>query len=186
MSVTAVTSLFQQGLSQSQFQQIKSQIQQVGRDLQAGNLTLAQQDFATFTQNLPAPAAQPQSATGTLAQAVSTLAQDLKAGNLAAAQKDFTTIQQDRQQPGQVHHHHNHRVGDAQESNSASGQPNNPLSQDLGALKQALQSGNLSSAQQAYATLQQDLVQLLPAVGAASSGTAGTPSSTGSTVSVTA
>ncbi len=35
----------------------------------------------------------------------------------------------------------------------------NPISQALGALGQALQFGNLSSAQQAYATLQQDLQQ---------------------------
>jgi hypothetical protein len=34
-----------------QFQQIQSEFQQLGKDLQAGNLTQAQQDYATLSQN---------------------------------------------------------------------------------------------------------------------------------------
>jgi hypothetical protein len=158
----------------NKFQQVQSQFQQLGQDLQAGNLSQAQQDFATLTQSLPA--GQPQNTTGPLAQAFNLLGQDLKAGNLSAAQKDFTTIQQDvQQQSGQVQHHHHHRVSDTGDSSSASGQQDNPVSQALGALGQALLSGRLSSAQQAYATLQQDLQQFLPDAAASSAASATSP-----------
>jgi hypothetical protein len=38
---------------QANFQQIQSEFQQLGHDLQAGNLTQAQQDYATLSQNFP-------------------------------------------------------------------------------------------------------------------------------------
>jgi hypothetical protein len=81
------------------------------------------------------------------------LGQDLKSGNLAAAQKDFSTIQQDLQSlggPSIPHSHHRYRVGigDGNLINSSS------LLQDLNQVGQALASGNLSAAQQAYAALQ--------------------------------
>jgi hypothetical protein len=169
MSISAIaSSLFQPSITQSvqnKFQQVQSEFQQLGQDLQAGNLSQAQQDFATLTQNLPG--GQQQNTTGPLAQAFNSLARDLKAGNLAAAQKDFTTIQQDvQQQSGQIQHHHHHRVSDTEDSGSASGPQRNPIAQALQTLGQALQSGGLTSAQQAYATLQQDLQQFLPAAAA--------------------
>ena len=49
----------------------------------------------------------------------------------------------------QVHHHHHHRGG----------QHSNEISQALNSLSAALQSNNLSNAQTAFATLQQDLQQ---------------------------
>jgi hypothetical protein len=115
-----------------------------------------------------------------LAKAFQALGQDLKAGNLSAAQADFTTIQQDAQQnPGQAQgHRHHHQTG-----GSSQQQPNNTLQQAFGTLGQALQSGSLSSAQQAYATLQTDLQQAFPNFGATSGGGAGTATS-GSTGSV--
>jgi hypothetical protein len=189
MSITSIaSSLFQPSITQNvqnKFQQIQSEFQQLGQDLKAGNLSQAQQDFATLTQNLPG--GQQQNATGPLARAFSLLGQDLKAGNLLAAQRDFTTIQQDvQQQSGQIQHHHHHRASDAGDSSSASGQQDNPVSQALGALGQALQSGSLSSAQQAYATLQQDLQQLLATVGAGSSGNGSATSPVSGALSVTA
>ena len=191
MSISAIaSSLFQPSITQNvqnKFQQVQSQFQQLGQDLQAGNLSQAQQDFATLTQNLPG--GQQQNATGPLAQAFNLLGQDLKAGNLSAAQKDFTTIQQDvQQQSGQIQHHHHHRASSAGDSGSASGQQDNPVSQALGALGQALQSGSLSSAQQAYATLQQDLQQFLPDAAAAASGSVGASATVpaSGTLSVTA
>jgi phenylalanyl-tRNA synthetase alpha subunit len=189
MSISAISSsLFQPSITQSvqnKFQQIQSEFQQLGQDLQAGNLSQAQQDFVTLTQNLPG--GQQQNASGgPLAQAFNLLAQDLKAGNLAAAQKDFTTIQQDVQESGQIQHHHHHRAGDTQDSSSASGTQGNPIAQALQTLGQALQSGSLSSAQQAYATLQQDLQQLLATVGAGSSGNGSATSPVSGALSVTA
>jgi hypothetical protein len=91
--------------------------------------------------------------------------QDLQAGNLAASQTDFAAIQQNAQQQnsGQVqgHHHHHHGGGVSQQTGST-------LQQDVTALGTALQSGNLSSAQQAYATFQADFQQAFPSSSAAS------------------
>jgi outer membrane protein assembly factor BamD (BamD/ComL family) len=93
--------------AQTKFQQIQTQFQKLGQDLQSGNLTQAQSDFATLTQELPnrqQPSANATTAAGgatsptsTLAKAFQTLGQDLQAGNLSAAQADFATIQQDVQ-----------------------------------------------------------------------------------------
>lgn len=184
MSVTGVSSsnFFQSNVAQSaqnKFQQIQSQFQKLGQDLQSGNLAQAQSDFATLTQELPNAQQQTGAATSTnsIAQAFKTLGQDLQSGNLSAAQQDFAAIQQNAQQAsGSSHAHHNHlrRAIDSGQQDS------NTLSQAFGALGQALQSGNLSSAQQAYASLQQDLQQFL-------SSTAGTsPSASGGSVSVNA
>ena len=78
-----------------------------------------------------------------IAQAFQKLAQDLQSGNLSAAQQDFSTIQQDVQAQGGGHHHHSH-------GQDSSGAQQNPVAQLFSELGQALQSGNLTAAQQAY------------------------------------
>jgi outer membrane protein assembly factor BamD (BamD/ComL family) len=150
-------------------QQVKQGFQLLGQDLQSGNLSQAQGDFASLQQLLPDGQQSSQltpvsSAQGSnpLATAVSQLAQDLKSGNLTAAQSDFTTVQQDLQQAGPqaaaAHgHHHRHHQSDG-DSGQSSGQQN-PISTLFGQLGQDLQSGNLSAAQQAYSSLQQDFQQ---------------------------
>ena len=175
MSISGVSSsnVFQASVAQgaqTKFQQIQSQFQKVGQDLQSGNLTQAQADFATLSQELPssqqAGAATTTGPTNTLAKAFKALGQDLQAGNLAASQTDFATIQQDAQQQssGQAQGHHHHHGG-------GSSQASNTLEQAFTSLGTALQSGNLSSAQQAYATFQSDVQQAFPSFSAASSGT---------------
>jgi hypothetical protein len=191
MSISGVSSdVFQASVAQgaqNKFQQIQSQFQKVGQDLQSGNLTQAQADFATLSQELPsaqqAGGSTTTGPTSILAKAFQALGQDLKAGNLAASQADFATIQQDAQQQssGQAQGHHRHHGG-------GSSQASNTLEQAFTSLGTALQSGNLSSAQQAYATFQSDVQQAFPSFSAASSGT-GTASSTATgsgTVNVTA
>ena len=42
--------------SHGNFAQVHSEVQQLGQDLQAGNLAGAQQDFAALAQNFPAAA----------------------------------------------------------------------------------------------------------------------------------
>jgi outer membrane protein assembly factor BamD (BamD/ComL family) len=125
----------------------------LGKDLSAGNLSAAQSDFATLEKNSPqaTSAASPQSS-NPIAQAFQQLAKDLQSGNLSAAEQDFSTIQQDVQSQGGGHHRHSH----AQDS---SGTQQNPVAELFSELGQALQSGNLSAAQQAYTTLQQDFQQ---------------------------
>ncbi|HWY09371.1 MAG TPA: hypothetical protein VNY24_21095 [Candidatus Acidoferrales bacterium] len=150
-------------------QQIKQGFQLLGQDLQSGNLPQAQSDFASLQQLLPGgqqsslltPASGAQSS-NPLATAVSQLAQDLKSGNTTATQSDLATVQQDVQQLGQQQgagsaHHHHHQHGAAESGPSSSQQ--NSLSTLFGQLGQDLQSGNLSSAQQAYSSLQQDFQQ---------------------------
>jgi outer membrane protein assembly factor BamD (BamD/ComL family) len=156
MSVSGISSsslleLLESGTTgQSQKQQLQREIQQLGKDLSAGNLPAAQADFATLQKDAPQASAAAAQSNNPIAQAFQKLAQDLQSGNLSAAQQDFSTVQQDVQaQASGGHHHHGHG-----QSSSASDQ--NPLAQLFAELGQALQSGNLSAAQQAYSTLQQD------------------------------
>ncbi|HXZ14216.1 MAG TPA: hypothetical protein VEG64_17650, partial [Candidatus Sulfotelmatobacter sp.] len=112
--------------------------------------------------------------------------QDLQNGNLSAAQQDFANLQQaaqqQQQQGGQVHHHHHHHGG------GGGGQQNSQIAQAFQSLGQALQSGDLSGAQSAFATIQQDLQQFSQFGSAAQAG--GTSSSasqtTGTNLNVTA
>jgi outer membrane protein assembly factor BamD (BamD/ComL family) len=179
MSVTGVASSILSILSGSQRQQspsqlIQSEFQQLGLDLQSGNLAQAKSDFNALSKNLPSvsqnsgiPANGSAAATNSnpVAQAFAHLGQDLQSGNLSAAQQDFTTIREDSTQqlnvsPVQIHHLHHHRVESSEGSSSSSSQQVNPILQDFTKLAQSLQSGNLQSAQQAFSTLQTDLQQI--------------------------
>jgi hypothetical protein len=133
-------------------------IEQLSKDLQSGNLSAAQSDFATLQKafSQPATSSNSTSAASTsnlVAQAVNQLASDLKSGNLSAAQKDFSALQQDVKNLGgpvatnRLHHYHRLSTNIEDLTN-----PNSPI-QDLNQVRQNLTSGNLFAAQQAYATL---------------------------------
>jgi hypothetical protein len=145
----------------SQQQQLQQEFQQLGKDLTAGDLSAAQSDFATLQKDAPAATSTAAQSNSPIAQAFQQLSQDLQSGNLSGAQQDFSTIQQDVQAHGGGHHHH---------SESASGSQQNPITELFTELGQALQSGNLSVAQQAYTSLQQDFQQSATNNGSASSG----------------
>jgi len=142
--------------TQNPRQQLQQEFQQLGQDLQSGNLSAAQSDFATLQQDAPpgSPLANLNSTTqggNSLTNAFSQLSQDLQSGNLSGAQSDYSTIQQDFQNQGQsqgAHGHHHHGGGGGGETSA--------INQEFQQLGQALQAGNLSTAQQAYASLQQD------------------------------
>jgi outer membrane protein assembly factor BamD (BamD/ComL family) len=147
----------------SRFQQIQAEFQQLGQDLQSGNLNKAQSDFSTLARNLSGAAQSTlttfSAGNTTVAQAFAQLGQDLQSGNLQTAQQDFTNLQQDVQQSAgqQVGgHHHHHHVGGMQNSP----QQANPIAQAFSALAQDLQAGNLSGAQSAFAALQTDIQQI--------------------------
>ncbi len=164
----------------SKFQQIKTEFQQLGQDLQSGNLAKAQSDFATLSQDLTgagqSSAASTNFATGTstLVQAFTQLGQDLRSGNLQGAQQDFTRLQHDLQQISspqvEGHHHHHHHRTESSDSSSSS-QRANPIVQAFSTLAQDLQVGNLSGAQSAFAALQNDLQQIGGFLTAGSNGT---------------
>jgi hypothetical protein len=174
-----------QGMQQK-MQQFQSEFSQLGQDLQSGNISAAQSDLTALLQYAPQSAstasstAGTSSSTNTISQEFNQLSQDLQSNNLAAAQQDYSTIQQDFQnqsaqsQSVQGHHHHHHHEGGGSDSSSSA------ISQLFNELGSALQSGNLSNAQQAYSSLQQDLLQFTGNSGLSSSATSPTSSSSGS------
>jgi hypothetical protein len=129
--------------------QMQQEFQQLGQDLQSGNLSAAKLDCATL-QQLQSHSGATSSTQGgsTLMQEFNQLSSDLKSGNLSAAQQDYATIRQDMQNRGVHGHHHYHGGGGGGEDE---------LPQLVAQLGQSLQSGNISSAQQAYNALLQDL-----------------------------
>jgi len=135
---------------QAKAQKIQSEFQQLGQDLQAGNLTQAQSDFSTLSSNFSTPL----QTNGAMAQAFSAMGSALQSGDLSAAQQAYSSLQQDVQQAGMGHHHHHHAGGTSENTSSSTG---GTLSQLFGSLGSALLSGNLSAAQTAYSTLSQDL-----------------------------
>jgi hypothetical protein len=201
MSITGVSSsnLFsadpQSGPSAAQ--KLKQEFQQLGTDLQAGNLSAAQADFATLQKNGPQNNAQSNTENGSqngstasaqgsssVATALQKLSTDLQAGSLSAAQADFSTLQQDVQgqtsQGGGRHGHHRHHGGGSENSDSTSTSSSsgsdsaNPIGQLFAQLGQALQSGNLTAAQTAYSTLQKDFENFTQQGNGSASTTAGT------------
>ena len=150
MSVSGILSsaVFSLGanLLKSRMQKANTEFQQLGKDLQAGNLSAAQADFADLQQlrNQSTSTSSSQGST-TLTQDLKQLSTDLQAGDITSAQKDLAQYQKDLQsQPPTVRHHHGHGAD---------------ITQLFNQLGTALQSGSLSSAQQAYAALQQDFGQ---------------------------
>jgi outer membrane protein assembly factor BamD (BamD/ComL family) len=151
MSVSAISSSsffdYNAQSVQNNRQQFMQEFQQLGQDLQSGNLSAAQTDFASLQQLGPSANSSAQS-NSPVAQAFNQLSQDLQAGNVSGAQQDYATIQQDLQ--NHAAHHGHHRGGEGEGSQ---------ITQLLNQLGQALQQGNLSNAQQAYNSLLQDFEQ---------------------------
>jgi hypothetical protein len=128
MSIAGIasTAFAQLANVQRNYQKVQSEFKQLGQDLQAGNLTQAQADFVTLSQSL---------ASNQQTGAVSS------AGSSPASPSNFVGPNA-VSQPTQAHsasssHHRIH------------------FRQALSQLGQALQAGNLSAAQQAFATMEQ-------------------------------
>jgi outer membrane protein assembly factor BamD (BamD/ComL family) len=138
---------------QNRQQQFQQEFQQLGQDLQSGNLSAAQTDFTTFQQSGPQISSTSSNQnTSPIAQDFKQLSQDIQSGDISAAQQDYAKIQQDFQSQSSGKHGHHHHQGGGGGGASAISQ----LMQELG---QELQTGSLSAAQQAYSTLQQDFQQ---------------------------
>jgi Skp family chaperone for outer membrane proteins len=101
MSVSAVSSSnsLSQSLQawQSRAQKIQTEFQQLGQDLQAGNLGQAQSDYSSLSQNFSSTMLQNRP----VPQDFAALGTALQSGNLAAAQTAYSTLQQDAQQKSQ-------------------------------------------------------------------------------------
>ncbi|MGA3088969.1 MAG: hypothetical protein ABSD75_10170 [Terriglobales bacterium] len=153
MSVSGISSSFYSGQTvQNNSQELQQVFQQLGQDLQSGNLSAAQSDFTALQQLQPQSGSTSSSQNNNpIAQAFSQLSQDLQSGNLSAAQQDYTTIQQAFQSQATTRGHHHHH--------SESGSGSSEVNQLFDELGSELQSGDLSSAQGTFASLQQDLQQ---------------------------
>jgi hypothetical protein len=167
---TALESMLSRA-TQNGSQKFKQGFQQLGQDLQSGNVSQAKSDLAAL-QIGPSALSSASPSSSSVSQAFNQIAQDLQSGNLTAAQSDYTTLGQNLQR-NSIHgaHLHSHSTNS---SNTVS-----QSQQELSELGQALKSGSLSGAQQAYTSLQ---AELTPFAGSSNSPS----SSTGAGVNVSA
>ncbi len=154
MSISAIsdsTSTYQDRLSQ--LQSVRQDFTSLSSSLASGDLTTAQSAFATLMQDLRSTSATTNQQTGVSSQIstdLTALGDALNSKDPTAAQKAFATLVQDLK-AGRLHHgHHHHHKGNTQNNTDA-------LKTDLATLGTALQSGDLTAAQKAFATLMQDL-----------------------------
>jgi len=108
---TALLGYLTQNL-QGNRQQVSKEFQQLGQDLQSGNLSAAESELATLQKEMPQISSGTASQGSPITQAFGQLSQDLQSGNIAGAQQDYSKIQQDvqnmdalRQSLGGHHHH---------------------------------------------------------------------------------
>jgi hypothetical protein len=164
-SISASTNTYQayQTSGQNKFAQFQQDFQDLTSALQSSDLTGAQKAITELQQLMPNSSAstQPPNAFATDLNATG---QALQSGNVSDAQADFAKLQQDVQSVQGHHHHHHHNPSASTQSttgiqtdNGQQGSSQNPFSTDLNAVGQALQSGDLSDAQAAFAKLQQDM-----------------------------
>jgi len=128
MSVAGIasTAFAQLANVQRNYQKVQGEFKQLGQDLQAGNLTQAQADFVTLSQSL---------------------ASNQQTGAASSPGSSTNTP------PNFVGPN---AVNQPTQANSASGSHHRiHFRQALSQLGQALQAGNLSAAQQAFATMEQ-------------------------------
>jgi hypothetical protein len=169
MSVSGISS--GANVYQNQLQQIKKDFSTLQTDLSSGSLATAQQAYATLTQDLQAvqqtEGGQQVGGNSQLSNDLAAVGSALQSGDITGAQNAFATLTQDLQNALQAqaalqtqatqgtqqaygHHHHHHHGGSSQTASAS-------VSNDLAAVGSALQSGNITSAQSAFATLMQDL-----------------------------
>jgi len=161
MSIDATSSVA--STARASYQQIRSDFKSLQSDLQSGNVANAQADFATLLKDAPQFNNQLQSgAATTQSSALSALSASLQSGDIGGAQTALASLGQTSggaqsalNSMGQTHrHHHHHHHGAASSSTTAGG--DQAVQSDFQALSSALQSGNITSAQQALAQLQKD------------------------------
>jgi hypothetical protein len=134
--------------------QLREQFQQLGQDLQSGNLSAAQGDFASLQQASLASGSSTTRANDPVTQALNQLQTDLQTGDLVgAAPKPVGGAPIAVQVPHTPSFH-----GHTPHPPEGPEDPTSPGSgTSLEQLGQALQSNNLSAAQQAYNSVLQGL-----------------------------
>ena len=150
VSATSTNSLIQSSNQHSpiNLQQFQQQFQELGSDLQTGNLSSANTQFAALQALVPGSQSASQSQSP-IVQTFNQLGQDIQSGGLTAAQQDYGTLKTDLNKIALNHGHH--RVHDPMETAQGNDQ-----------LGQTLQASNASSAQSAYSSLLQGIQQYGP------------------------
>jgi len=156
MSISGISS--STNAYKNQLQQMRTDFSTLQASLSSGNLSTAQQAYVTLTQDLQ-NTQQTQGGqvggTGQLSKDLAAVGSALQSGDLTSAQSAFATLTQDLQsaqqaQAGQQTHkghgHHHHHHGSSSQ-----------VTTDLAAVGTALQSGDITSAKSAFATLLKDL-----------------------------
>lgn len=157
---------------QNKLRQFQQEFQQLGTDLQAGNLSAAQKDLSALPESATQSSSTSSAASSNpVVQAFNQLAQDLQSGNISAAQQDYNTLKQDFQKTGIGHNNLRHHVHGFEGGN----RPVSPWGQ-------VPQTGKLSAAQTAYNSRLQDFQQ----VGSGDALTPAQPATSGSGVSFSA
>ncbi len=171
MSISAVSSNLVNDLQQQQnpFQQIRQDFKQLASALQSGDLSDAQSAYSSIQQVLQANSGTSSSnsssnGSGLLQGDFSTLGQALQSGDLSGAQSALSQLESDFQagrQSGsdgaQTAVPKQPPVQDEYVPASQTPSPAQQVQQDYSQLAGALQSGNLTNAQSAFAALQQVL-----------------------------
>jgi hypothetical protein len=173
MSISSISSNYSiyqayQTSGQNKFAQIRQDFQDLTIALKSSDLTGAQKAITDLQQLMPnsSDSNQPPNAFDADLNAVG---QALQSGNLSNAQGAFAKLQQDVQSVQGHHHHHHHQNGASASAQSTPGiqkdngqgvSSQNPLATDLNAVSKALQEGDLSDAQAAFAKLQQDMLSV--------------------------
>jgi hypothetical protein len=145
---------------QRSYQQVRGEFQNLGQDLQAGNLAQAQTDFVTLSASVSTQ----YGANSAVSKTLNAIGQALQSGDLSTARQAFSTLPPGLTgQPGTGHAGHHGTM--------------HPCLKGLDKLGQALQSGDLTGAQQAFAAMQPNWQQGVPNSVLAASPTSGTGSS---------
>jgi hypothetical protein len=152
MSVAGIASSCLSALSsfQRNYQQVKGEFKQLGQDLQTGNLAQAQTDFITLSQSM----ASQLGANSPVAQTLGTVGQSQQSANSPVGQPSFP--------PPTAVPSPNAVTRSPTPYQGGIGGVQSTFTQMLNQLGQALQSGNLSAAQQAFSAAQQVWQQTLP------------------------
>jgi hypothetical protein len=124
LGITSATSPYQTGNTSPAAQALQD-FQALGNALKSGDLSGAQQAFATLQQNLPsAGQAQTSHNPDSARQGIQNLGNALQSGNISDAQQVYAKLQQNMGEiKGRGHHaHHNHKGGTSQTDGGASGE----------------------------------------------------------------
>jgi hypothetical protein len=120
MTVSAVSSSSTNPYQNSALADFRQNFMQMAKAINSGNLSDAQQAFATLSNqqgNGQAPAVDPNSPLG---QALSQIGQELQNGDLSSAQQTLSALKSSTQAAHHGHHHHAKPASDSEASEGAS------------------------------------------------------------------